>query len=198
MHHGRELRLGNLAVALLRKTGTGRAALTWLRVSLLPQERLGLNGSFMGQWEASLLAGIPHTPPCPVWGPCCLAPFIVYPELASSGMWLLAVPPQVPATYPCELLLHTIFTEALMSPFSLRFSIIFVKFNPETDLWHCVAQICSDSCGETWSLAAVAPSWSHTPVDQAPDSPRTLTAASDFVCRAASYLMPLASLTFLA
>lgn len=88
---------GALATALLRKTGTGRA-LTWPRVSLLPKERPELNGPFMGQWEASRLAVIPRPPPCPAWGPCCPTPFTVYPELASTGMWFQAVPPQVPAT----------------------------------------------------------------------------------------------------
>lgn len=105
-----------LAVALLRKTGTEQA-LTCLRVSLLPQEQPELNGPFMGQWEARRLAGIPRTPPYPVWGPCCPAPFTVYPELASTGMRLQAAPPQVPATLDNRgsplptLLLHAIFTK---------------------------------------------------------------------------------------
>lgn len=149
MHHGLAggragASVGDLVVALPSKTGTGRAALTWLRVSLLPQERPGLNGSFMGQWEASLLAGIPHTPPCPVWGLCCLAPFIVYPQLASSGMWLLAVPPQVPATLDHSgepqpmLLVHGIFTEGLSPPFR-DLPIILQRFPQKLACWHCLA-----------------------------------------------------------
>lgn len=141
--------VGDLVVALLSKTGTGRAALTWLRVSLLPQERPGLNGSFMGQWEASLLAGIPHTPPCPVWGLCCLAPFIVYPQLASSGMWLLAVPPQVPATLDHSrepqpmLLVHGIFTEGLLPPFrdSPSFCNVFLRNWHAGIVWHRCIQL---------------------------------------------------------
>lgn len=90
MHHGWELGLGiGRGLAAQDRDRTGQHShLTWLRVSLLPQEQPGLNGSFMGQWEASPLAEIPHTPPCPVWGPCCPAPFTVYPELAGSGMQL--------------------------------------------------------------------------------------------------------------
>lgn len=64
----------------------------------MPKERPELNGSFMGQWEASRLAVIPRAPPCPAWGPCCPTPFTVYPELASTGMRFQAAPPQVPAT----------------------------------------------------------------------------------------------------
>lgn len=143
--------VGVLAVVLLLKTGAGRAALTWLRVSLLPQERLGLNGSFMGQWEASLLAGIPHTPPCPVWGPCCLAPFIVYPQLASSGMWLLTVPPQVPATLDkagssnsCSFFMPSL---RRCCCFPSEAPHHFAKISPETGL---LALLCIDAFSFLW------------------------------------------------
>lgn len=101
--HGRWEHGRALATALLGKMGTGQA-LTWLRVSLLPQEQPELNGPFTGQWKASRLAGIPCLPPCPVWGPCCPTPFTVSPELASTGMWLQ----DSGGTPPAKLLLHAI------------------------------------------------------------------------------------------
>lgn len=187
--------VGDLAVALLRKTGTGRAALTWLRVSLLPQERLGLNGSFMGQWEASLLAGIPHTPPCPVWGPCCLAPFIVYPQLASSGMWLLTVPPQVPATLDKASSLNScsFFMPSLRRCccFPSEVPPSFCKIFPRN--WRAgivVHRRIQLPVGDTGAIQLWLPaSWSHTPIDQALSSLGILYAASDFICRTASYHM---------
>lgn len=123
---------GALAIALLRKTGTGRA-LTWPRVSLLLQERPELNGPFMGQWEASRLAVIPHPPPCPAWGPCCPTPFTVYP---GAGKYRHVVPGSVSpgarhlGQSACQPPPRAISLRALALPRSARLPSPFAQFPP--------------------------------------------------------------------
>lgn len=198
MHYGQESGAGALAGVSPRKTGTGRA-LTWLRVSLLPQEQPELNGPFMGQWEASRLAGIPYTPPCPVRGPCCPASFTVYPELASTGTQLQAAPPQVSATldnggsplpssssWPSSL-------RCLDPSFSVRDSCHFAQFpSPgrcsSTPLHRGLGFLSGHV-----SQAAVTPAgWCWSPLNQAPGMLSTSHAASESIFSAASHQLSLA------